>query len=415
MRIVCLLHHVVNSSINNRRAAHAALITCAVGVLVLTLLSGWKNPLRKLENAALAHGAMAAKSQGCCSNQPAVLRRMIGTYYTTEGGFRSTLVLNNKGPNQIAVTPILHGKNRQAFTTPQVFVNGESSAEVDLNTLAASAGSLFRSGNFEFTYQGRMLEMGGGLRIVDAARSLIFDEQLLEPGMKFSAAQLEAVFAPPADDARVSVIVTNTTAQPLTVSGEAIFTDNKGQHPIQGVLKPYETDVIELPHGLIKQAAAGAVSLKHNGDKGALLAIIHVQDAERGYSEAVNFHDPSQGKTTQLHGAGLRLGSVNDDALRPVIVVRNLGNSATIVMASVPYAKQDGSTGKLALPQLALAPGEIKLFDTSNAQLRQRDFATAGLEIEYKGAPGSVIATASSVSRSGNHVFALPLKDRKAA
>ncbi|MGH9767831.1 MAG: hypothetical protein ACREAB_10395, partial [Blastocatellia bacterium] len=44
-------------------------------------------------------------------------------------------------------------------------------------------------------------------------------------------------------------------------------------------------------------------------------------------------------------------------------------------------------------------------------QLRRNDFATAGLEIKYTGAPGSVIASASSVSQSGNHVFALPMKD----
>jgi hypothetical protein len=197
----------------------------------------------------------------------------------------------------------------------------------------------------------------------------------------------------------------------LVVTGAATFAGDRNQHPIQKQLKPHETELISLPQGQTKDAAAGAVSLNHNGEKGALMAMIHVQDAERGYSESVNFHDPAQGKTNQWHGAGLRLGSVNNDALRQVIAVRNLGKEATIVAASVPYSKQDGATGKISLPQVSLAPGEIKLFDTSNAQLRQRDFATAGLELEYKGAPGSVIASASSISQSGNQVFALPLKD----
>src|SRR5262249_36139666 len=95
------------------------------------------------------------------------------------------------------------------------------------------------------------------------------------------------------------------------------------------------------------------------------------------------------------------------------VAVRNIGADATSVAAIVPYAKQDGSMGKIALPLLSLAPGEIKLFDTSNAKLNNNDFATAGLEIEYKGAPGSRIASAHSASRSGNQVFGLPMKDPK--
>jgi hypothetical protein len=170
--------------------------------------------------------------------------------------------------------------------------------------------------------------------------------------------------------------------------------------------------VINLPRGQVKKSLAGAVSLNHNGDKGALLAMIHIQDADRGYSTAVNFINPG-GKTTERHGAGLRLGSVDNDRLKAVIAVRNIGESATTVTATVPYSKQNGDTGTISLPQVSLGPGEIKLLNTSNPQLRQNDFATAGLEIKYTGAPGSVIATASSVSQSGNHVFALPMKDPK--
>jgi len=352
-----------------------------------------------------------SKQQGCCGNVPASLRRMIGAYYTTEDNFKSTLILNNKGPHQIVVTPILHGKSGETYKAPPVSVGGESSFEVDLNAIAESAGSKFRAGGIEFTYTGRLLEMGGGLRIVNAEKSLIFDEQFLEPGMKFSSPQLEAVFAIPVENTRVSVIVSNTTSQPLLIKGEAVFAGHNTPHPIPGVLKPYETQVVNLPVGQIKEVLPGAVSLNHNGEKGALMAMIHVQNSDKGYSESVNFHDPAQGKTNQWHGAGLRLGSVNNDVLRSVIAVRNIGKDTTTVAASVPYSLQNGKMGKVALPQLSLAPGEIKLFDASNSQLRQKEIATAGLEIEYKGSPGSVIASASSVSQSGNQVFALPLKD----
>ncbi|MGH9751584.1 MAG: hypothetical protein ACREA2_02275, partial [Blastocatellia bacterium] len=407
MRILGLPANFVKFSIGSKRSLILAVaVVSAVAILPAVSIFVAKR--------SSAHGVTPAKKkqQGCCSDQPAVLRRMIGTYYTTEDGFQSTLILNNKGPNQIMVTPILHSRNGQTFTASLVAVGGQSSSEVDLNLLASIAGQQFRSGSFEFTYEGRLVEMGGGLRIVNAEKSLIFDEQMHEPGMKFPSSQLEAVYAIPFGDSQVSVIVTNTTAQSILVDGDSVFAGANGHHPIQGWLGPYETRVVNLPHGLVKKASAGAVSLSHNGVKGALLAMIHLWDADRGYSEAVNFTNPG-GKTTERHGAGLRLGSVDDDPLRAVIAVRNIGESATTVTATVPYSKQDGDTGTITLPQVSLAPGAIKLLNTSNPQLRRNDFATAGLEIKYTGAPGSVIASASSVSQSGNHVFALPMKDPK--
>jgi hypothetical protein len=83
------------------------------------------------------------------------------------------------------------------------------------------------------------------------------------------------------------VIVTNTTAQPIIVNGAAIFAGADDHHSIQGQIGPYQTQVVNLPHGLVKKASAGAVSLSHDGGKSALLAIIHLQDADRGYSETI--------------------------------------------------------------------------------------------------------------------------------
>jgi len=405
MRIVNLLANFVKFSIRSKRSPLLAVAAVSViaSLLVVSIF---------VAKRSSAHGVNSAKAkqQGCCADQPATLRRMIGTYYTTVDNFKSTLVLNNKGPNQIAVTPVLYGQNGQVFTASPVAVGGQSSSEVDLNTLARVAGPQFRSGSFEFSYEGRLLEVGGGLRIVDSEKSLIFDEQMLEPGMKFPLPRLESVFSIPFESAQVTVILTNTTAKLLAVDGQASLVGIPVKVPVPFVLGPRQSRTFTLPRGLTGRATAGAISLRHNGEKGALLAMIHLQDSDRGYSEAVNFTNPGA-KTTERHGAGLRLGSVNNDPLKPVIAARNLGDSATTVTATIPYSKQNGDTGTIALPQVSLGPGEIKLLNTSNPQLKQNDFATAGLEIKYTGAPGSVIASATSVSRSGNHVFALPLKD----
>ncbi len=407
MRILSLPVNFVKISIRSTRTPLLAFAVVSVMAIILA-----SSIFAVKRSSVIGINSTEKTRQGCCSDQPAILRRMVGTYYTTEDGFQSTLILNNKGPNQIIVTPILHSQNGQSYTASPVAVVGQSSLEVDLNLLASIAGPQFRSGSFEFTYEGRLLEVGGGLRIINPEKSLIFDEQLLEPGMKFPSSRLEAVYAVPFEDSQVNIIVTNITAEPIFVNGDAIFAGANGHHPIQIKLEPHQTLDVKMPHGLIKKASAGAVSLNHNGGKGALLAKIHLQAIDRGYSESVNFINPD-GKTNERHGAGLRLGSVNNDPLRTLIAVRNIGDSSTTVTATVPYSKDSGKIGTIVLPEVSLDSGEIRLMETSNPQLRQIDFATAGLEIKYTGEPGSVIATALSVSQSGNHVFAVPMKDPK--
>lgn len=83
------------------RSKQALLLAVAV-VSVMAILLAVSIFVAKRSSAHV--GATAKKKQqGCCSDQPAVPRRMIGTYYTTEDGFQSTLILNNKGPIPMSV------------------------------------------------------------------------------------------------------------------------------------------------------------------------------------------------------------------------------------------------------------------------------------------------------------------------
>src|ERR1700741_4912160 len=111
MRMLSLPVHVVKFSIRSKRSP---LLVIAI-VSVMAILMVVSSFVAKRSSAHVVATAKK-KQQGCCADQPAVPRRMIGTYYTTEDGFKSTLILNNKGPNQIMVTPILHSQNGQTFT-----------------------------------------------------------------------------------------------------------------------------------------------------------------------------------------------------------------------------------------------------------------------------------------------------------
>jgi len=103
--------------------AGGLLAVLLAGIILLPNVSPqtlYRRAIRHLKVSAAPAASSAPKPRGCCANEPATSRRMIGTYYTTEDNFKSSLVLNNKGPNQIVVTPILHSQDGRTFTASPV-------------------------------------------------------------------------------------------------------------------------------------------------------------------------------------------------------------------------------------------------------------------------------------------------------
>jgi len=240
MRMLNFPVHVVKFSIKLRRSP---LLTIAI-VSVMAILLAVSAFVAKRSSAHDVKPVILRASQ---SLPPAVFRRMVGTYYNTEGDWKSTLILNNKGPSSISITPILYSLNGQRFEAPIVVVASRSPLELDLNALAQSAGPEFLSGSVEFNYSGRLVEVGGGMRIVNADRSLIFDESMLEPGMKFPVSQLESVFSIPFPSTEVSVIVTNTTNKSLTIDGQTVFAGLSAKFPLACVLGSHQSKVYDTP------------------------------------------------------------------------------------------------------------------------------------------------------------------------
>lgn len=138
-----------------------------------------------------------------------------------------------------------------------------------------------------------------------------------------------------------------------------------------------------------------------------------VKEKPTGYSNVVQFSNPDGGKSREYQGAGFQIYDVKGESLVPVIVVKNVGNETATVRVRVPYTRADNKTAVVELPHSRLQPGEMNLVDT--AQLRSRSqkehIQSAGVEVEYDTAPGSVVANAHSVSASGNQVFRVPLWD----
>ncbi|MCP9494305.1 MAG: Ig-like domain-containing protein [Pyrinomonadaceae bacterium MAG19_C2-C3] len=284
------------------------------------------------------------------------------------------------------------------------------------------AGTAFDEGSLQLFHRGKDLVLGAQVKLINLQQSLIFEEKLLEISTEIGARRLEGVWYLPTPKTRVRLILSNTgnEAVPASVLIDGIAPKQKS--PFAVTLNPHETRVFDAARdiggnhgGKLKEV--GGITVEHSSSAGALLARVLIDDAAAGYSSSLRFYDSQKAKSTKLHGAGVRLGEVGGEKLTPVIVARNTGDAPTRITGRIPYTTTDGQMGTAKIPAMRLARGETKIIETSAALKRsgiEQNIATAGLEFEYTGVAGSVVMSAQSMTKSGDHAFQVPLWDIEA-
>jgi hypothetical protein len=133
------------------------------------------------------------------------------------------------------------------------------------------------------------------------------------------------------------------------------------------------------------------------------------------YRAVVEFSDPAAGLGNELHGTGLRLGWFEGRALVPTLVVRNAAEEPSEVAVRLPWTDEWGETRAAELDPVVLEAGEVRelsreLLDLAGG-LPTETMRSAGLELRYSTAPGTVLAAAQSVSLDGEYAFRVPLVD----
>ena len=344
--------------------------------------------------------------------------RLAFSYYTLREQMTAALTLNNKGPYPVEIRPVLYSLAGERLDVPPVTVGPTSHRVVNLAEWAAPGGPSFLEGSIQFIYEGKDLEVGGQVRLVDADRSLTFEEQVTRLDSAFVSSRLEAVWWLPSDDGEIRLVLSNTTDEPLDVTLNVAGVTAKSKAPLSLSLAPHETRVSELAAlaggAKAKLKETGGISVSHSGVPGALVARALVSDVARGFSTFAEFTDPSKYKSSRLHGAGLRLGRAGSDEVAPVVVARNLGNSVVTLTGRVPYTTAEGTAVAVTLRPMRIAAGEIKSLDLQSLSSEGGfgpEVASAGLEFEHTGNPGAVVMSAFSVGRGGDQVFRVPLLD----
>ncbi|HSK72380.1 MAG TPA: hypothetical protein VK892_11825 [Pyrinomonadaceae bacterium] len=342
---------------------------------------------------------------------------LVGGFYTTRNGFESKLMMNNKGPQPIEVAPTLYGENGAIMEMPIVTVERNSFITINLRDWANFAGEEFQQGNIRLFHRGKDLVLGCNILVIDESKSLVFENKLSELG-NFDSRRLESVWWIPSSDTDSTVVLTNTSDEFLTVSATLTRNSHNSGSNQTITLLPHQIKILnvkeDFPEGSIfAKAKVLSLSLTHDGTGESLLAWAMIKNESKGYSNIATFTNPAKAKSNQYHGAGLQIGSIVNNELEPVVVLRNTTDAKVDVNIKIPYTKQDGAKETLSLNTVKLRPREVHQVNMQKAA-SLKNVKTAGIEIEYTGNPGSVVASAQSVSKSGTQVFRTLLWDAPA-
>lgn len=277
-------------------------------------------------HAVAPSGSKQNPVAGCCGgdegdNKPHLLA---GSYYSLNNGFSAKLLLNNKGPLPIEVHPTLFSLSGERFDVPAVTVKGNSHRFEDFGDWAAIAGTQFREGSIQVFHRGKDLVLGVQIYLTGELNSLSFEEKLTELEMPGSS-RLEGVWWLPSPKGTVNLVLSNTSDIPLSVSttirGEAPKSETSKNANTAFYLAPHETKVLDVERDVLRKeqgamSSFGSISLEHNGGQRALLARGMALNASRGYSLPIQFMDPGAAKSTNLQGAGLRIGKLGKSLCR---------------------------------------------------------------------------------------------------
>ncbi len=336
-------------------------------------------------------------------------------YFIEQDDMASTIRLNNNLPDITEATVTIFNNQGQSFTVPTLSLPPQDVQRFRLADLLANAPGDFRSGNVQVAYHGPPMAVTGQVSIASTTRHVIF-ESYPTMAMAFASSRLDGIVWVPDAGTQVSAALTNTTGDSLAINiGARANTQSL-------TLNAHETRVVDLRELLSNQqdALAALVRIEHNGSPGALIVNAFAINKKTGFSSNLLFIDRATAKTAHLAGAHVRFGKPARNEGFPAgtrfsapLMVANASDQPTKAHVFVDYTI-GGVAGRLDLGKLKLAPQQVRQIELASEMARRGvkgPVDDAGVDIEYSGSPGAVIARLTSVDHSGDYAFDVPVKD----
>lgn len=336
-------------------------------------------------------------------------------YFIEQGDMKSTLRLNNNLLAPMKATVTFFNSQGESFPAPLITLSPQDVQRFRIADLTANAPGDFHAGSVQVFYHGPPMAVTGQISVASASSHVNF-ESFPTMAMGFASSRLDGIVWTPDAGTQASAALNNTTVDMLTVKiGTA--TNIK---PL--ILNAHETQVVDLREFLINGQDAGSalIRIEHNGPPGAIIATGFALNEKTGFSCNLPFIDRATAKTAHLAGAHVRFGRPGSREGFPAgtrfkapLLIANTGDQPTEARAFVDYTIA-GVAGRAEIAKLELAPNEVRTVELSGAIARFAGAGPvddAGVDIEYSGSPGAVIARLTSLDQSGDYAFDVPIKD----
>ena len=186
------------------------------------------------------------KKKSCCGGNDLLTETqvLIGSYYDLTGGFETTLMFNNKGPEPLPVTLAFYSLSGQRLDINSISIPAASFIEIDVRDLLEQYQPGFEEGSLHVTHTGMRQQLGVQFKILK--QGLLFEEQFINPASRFPTSKLESVWWKPSIQAETKFIISNTTDSPVTASIKIDGTVPTQSQPASIQLAANETKVLDL-------------------------------------------------------------------------------------------------------------------------------------------------------------------------
>jgi hypothetical protein len=210
-------------------------------------------------------------------------------------------------------------------------------------------------------------------------------------------------------------------------------------------LAPRETQLVKLNQGedadrndrgdqsdnTGASATAMLVRLQHNGRPGDIITTAYVWNLKNGYSSAFTMIDPKTNRSNTVAGVHFRSGTPDPaegfqdgTIFHSPLLLANVSDKPVKTHVSVTYTtheklqmtpidpKKDATEEKVnnvPVRDITIGPGEIQPIELPAAA--SGTVQDSGVDVMYEGDPGAIIGQLTSVDRSGDYAFEVPIKD----
>jgi hypothetical protein len=365
-------------------------------------------------------------------------------YFTLRDGMASTLTLNNLAPAPTDVTVTLFNTEGRAQVLDPIAIDPHSFKQIELREVVKS--ELFDSGNIEVAFHGIPMAVTCQVSVYSVDKRVSFQSREQDM-MDFASWDLNGILWLPQGGAEGFLALTNVSKNKVTIQ-LTVGTKKK-----EIALYSRETRLLKLNGDLDEDerrsertrgqdesfrsaSTSSLIKLQHNGLPGDVITQGFVLNLETGYSSSFTMADPKMMRSSHLAGAHIRFGQPDPSEGFPAgttftspLLLANVSDKPVPAHVSVDYTVAEklamtpidpkhGDTqdkfSNVAVKDLTIAPGNVQRIELAE-ELAKLGVSTpvkeAGVDIDYQGAPGSLIGQLVSVDQTGDYSFEVPIKD----